>query len=90
MAITPRQWFGGAVSAFVNGFIDGVPAGSTAGGILAGVDGKLHADLGLRHIAIEAAHLLAVPVASGLADVRAFQKTNAFPPLFGPVNPPAA
>jgi hypothetical protein len=86
-----RYWVGGAWAAFVNGFIEGAPVGSPAGAGIAVADNQVHADLGLRHIAIEAAHVLAVPFFTGLADVRSFTKSNPFPNPFtneNPANPP--
>lgn len=80
-----RYWVGGAWAAFVNGFIEGAPVGSPVGAGVAVADRQVHADLGLRHIAIEAAHVLAVPFFTGLADIRAFTKTSPFP---NPFNPP--
>jgi hypothetical protein len=75
-------WLGGALSAFVGGFVEGAPIGSTTGGGLAGLTGELHADLTLRHLAIEALFVLAAPCLTGLADVRNFIKANAFPNVF--------
>lgn len=77
-------WVGGVCSAFIGGFVEGTPIGSTAGAGFAVADGEIHADLKLAHIAIEAAHLLAIPVGTGLADVRNFIKTNPFPNVFLP------
>lgn len=74
-----RVWTGGAWAAFVNGFIEGSPVGGPAGAGIAAADGQVHADLTLRHLAIEAAHVLAVPFFTGLADVRSFNKANPFP-----------
>lgn len=82
-----RFWFGGALSAFVSGFIEGTPIGSPTGGAIAVADGQAHADLGSRHILIEIAHLLAIPLLTGAADVRTYQKTNSFPNVFAPGTP---
>ena len=81
-----RYWTGGAWASFVNGFIEGCPVGSPAGFGIAAADGQLHADVGLRHLAVEAAHLFAVPFFTGLADVRAYTKASPFP---NPFSPPA-
>jgi hypothetical protein len=75
-------WIGGAMSAFIGGFVEGAPIGSTAGGGLAGISGKLHADLTGRHLAIEAMFILAAPCLAGLADLRNFVKANSFPNIF--------
>ena len=83
-SLSLRLWFGGALSAFISGFIEGAPVGSTAGGIVAAGDGQVYADLGGRHLLVEAAHLIAVPLLTGLADVRTYQKTNPFPNIFAP------
>ena len=88
-----RYWTGGAWAAFVNGFIEGCPVGSPAGAGIAAADGQVVADLGLRHLAIEAMHVLAVPFFTGLADVRAYTKANPFPNPFTappPAPPPPA
>lgn len=77
-----RLWTGGAWAAFVDGFVDGFPIGTPAGGGFAVADGQIHADLGLRHLAIAAAHLLAIPFFTGLADVREYRKSNPFPNFF--------
>jgi hypothetical protein len=61
-----------------------MPIGSSAGGGIAVLDGQFHADLGSRHILIEIAHILAIPVLTGLADVRTYQKTSPFPNVFDP------
>ena len=88
--IEVRVWAGGAWASFVNGFIEGSPVGAPAGAGLAAADGQVHADLGVRHIAIEAAHVLAVPFFTGLADVRSYTKNNPFPnPFAVPPVPPA-
>ena len=79
-----RVWLGGALSAFISGFIEGAPAGSTGGGLVAAADGQVFADFRGRHLLIEFAHLVAVPFLTGLADVRTFQKSNPFPNLFAP------
>jgi hypothetical protein len=79
-----RIWLGGAFSAFISGFIEGAPAGSTGGGLVAAADGQVFADFRGRHLLIEFAHLAAVPFLTGLADVRTFQKSNPFPNLFAP------
>jgi hypothetical protein len=83
-----RFWVGGAWAAFVNGFIEGAPVGSPAGAGIALADNEVHADFGLRHLAIEAAHVLAVPFFTGLADIRAFTKQNPFPNPFSPPRAP--
>jgi hypothetical protein len=44
------------------------------------------ADFGTRHILIEIAHIVAIPVLTGLADVRAYKKSNPFPNVFAPNN----
>jgi hypothetical protein len=82
-----RFWFGGALSAFVSGFIEGMPIGSSAGGGIAVLDGQFHADLGSQHILIEVAHILAIPILTGLADIRTYQKSNPFPNVFAPGTP---
>ena len=81
-----RIWFGGALSAFIDGCLEGGPIGSTAGGGIALADGQVFADFGTRHILIELAHILAIPVLTGLADVRAYKKLNPFPNVFAPTN----
>jgi hypothetical protein len=87
---TLRIWFGGALSAFVGGFIEGSPIGSTAGAGFALADGQVHADLDWRHVLIELAHLIAIPFGTGLSDVRNWIRSNPFPNLFQPStsNPP--
>jgi hypothetical protein len=87
---TNRLWSGGAWAAFIDGFIDSAPTGSSSGAALAVFDGSLHADLALKHVLIELAHILAAPVAAGLADVRAYKKDNPFPNPFATVPAPAA
>lgn len=83
MKPTPfKDWLGGAFAAFVGGFIEGMPVGSTVGGGMAMADGQAHADLHGRHLVIEIAHLVAVPFFCGLADVRSFQKSCPFPNPF--------
>ena len=83
-----RVWTGGAWAAFVSGFIEGTPVGSPVGAGIAIGDNQVHADLGLRHIAIEVAHVLAVPFFTGLAEVRTFTKANPFPnPFKAPPTP---
>jgi hypothetical protein len=79
-----RIWIGGALAAFVTGFIEGAPAGSTGGAAIATFDGQVFADLGTRHILIELAHLVAIPVLTGIADVRGYLKTAPFPNIFAP------
>ena len=79
-----RAWFGGAFAAFMDGFIEGCPVGAPAGAGIAAANGQIHADFGGRHIAIELAHVLAVPFLSGLADLRAYQKATPFPNVFLP------
>jgi hypothetical protein len=82
-----RFWVGGAWAAFVNGFVDGFPIGTPSGAGFALADGQVHADLGLRHIAIEVAHLLAIPFFTGMADVRSFRQSNPFPnPFTAPIH----
>ena len=88
---TLKLWIGGAISAFIDGFIDGFPVGAPAGGGIALADGQAFADLGRRHLAIEAAHILSIPIFTGLADVRAYRKASPFPNIFStvqPANPP--
>ncbi|MDE2104595.1 MAG: hypothetical protein KGL39_45590 [Patescibacteria group bacterium] len=74
--MTFRQWLLGALAAFCDGFVDGLPVGGPVGAGTAFADGHLHADLKPHHLLIEAAHVLAVPLMSGLADLRAYQKNN--------------
>lgn len=81
-----RQWFGGAFAAFIDGFVDGMPVGSPAGAGIAAADGQMTTELSLRHIAIEAAHVLAIPFFTGLSDVRAFHQKNRFPNPFNLTN----
>ena len=71
-----KNWAKLATASFCDGFIDGFPVGTPVGGGLAAADGQVYADLGKRHILIEACHLLAIPFFCGLADLRAFQKAN--------------
>jgi hypothetical protein len=87
---TVKTWLGGAGAAFVGGFIDGMPVGSPVGAGIAVADGQAHANLTLHTLLVEAAHVLAVPVLSGLADVRAYQKENPFPNPFADVQQAAA
>lgn len=75
-------WCGGGLSAFIGGFIEGMPIGSSTGAGLAAFTGKIHADLTLRHLAVEALFLLAAPCGAGLADIRNFIKANVFPNVF--------
>jgi hypothetical protein len=77
-----RWWVGGAWAIFVTGFIEGCPIGSPVGAGIAGLDGQVHADLGMKHLIIEAAHVLAVPFFTGLADLRSWTKQNPFPNPF--------
>lgn len=87
--MTLRTWIVRGLAAFLDGFIDGIPVGSPAGGVMAFLDGQTHADLDLRHLTIEAAHLLAVPCFTGLSDFRAFHKANRLSDVFGlPSNAP--
>lgn len=90
-------WVGGAISAFVDGFVDGFPGGSTAGGALAIADGQAHLDAQPRHILIEIAHILAVPIFTGLADIKGYKKQRPVPDLFistthenKPITPPGS
>lgn len=90
MSKTPsalRVWIGGALAAFIDGFIDGCPIGGPAGAGMAAADGKL-ADAITKHdtvsIAVVAAHALAVPLFSGIADVKAWKKDKPFPNIFVP------
>ena len=82
-----KVWLGGAFAAFMDGFIDGAPIGAPAGAGLGYVTGQFHADLGWKHLAVEALHVLAVPVSTGLADVREYRKSNPFPNIFQPATP---
>ncbi len=77
-----RIWLGGALAAFIDGFIDGCPIGGPAGAGIAFADGKLPTDLQWPHIAVAAAHVIAIPIGTGLADVRAWKKDSPFPNIF--------
>jgi len=79
-----RIWVGGALSAFLDGFIEGLPVGGPAGALVGGVDGQFTTEFTFTRIVIEAAHILAVPIGTGLADVRAFKKSNPVPNIFEP------
>jgi hypothetical protein len=82
-----RVWIGGALAAFIDGFIDGCPIGGPTGAGIALADGKL-ADAVTRRdttsIAIVVAHAIAVPFFSGVADIKAWKKDNPFPNIFVP------
>ena len=87
LAVSPttlKVWTGGALSAFVSGFIEGCPIGSPVGAGAALADGQVHADLDWKHLLIELAHLIAVPFFTGLADIRNYTKANPFPNVFQP------
>ena len=86
-----RIWIGGALAAFVDGFIDGFPIGASGGAGIAVADGKFAQDLNLGHLAITAAHILAIPVCTGVSDVRSWKKDKPFPNIFAatPEPPPA-
>lgn len=79
-----KIWVGGAISAFVGGFLEGCPIGSPVGAGTALADGQVYGDLRGRHILIELAHILAVPALTGLSDVRTYTKATPFPNLFSP------
>ena len=80
-------WLGGAMSTFIGGFVEAAPIGSTSGAGLAGVSGHLHADLTMKHIALEAAFLLSAPVLAGIAELRTYIKSSPFPNVFLPGSP---
>ena len=73
-------WIGGAASAFIGGFWEGAPRSAVrwVGGI-AIADHQAFASLGLMHIMILAAHVLAVPVVTGLSDIRTLHVKEASP-----------
>jgi hypothetical protein len=77
-----KPWLGGALAAFLDGFIDGLPVGAPTGGLAAIADGQTHLDFQWQHIAVEVAHVIAVPVFTGLADIRAYKKDHPLPNLF--------
>lgn len=79
---TFKLWLGGAWASFMGGFIEGCPIGAPAGAGMALADGRAFADLGRRHLIIEAAHILAVPFFSGLAELKSYTKTDPFPNVF--------
>jgi hypothetical protein len=85
---TLKIWFGGALSAFVGGFVEGCPIGSTAGAGFAVADGQFHADLDWKHLLVELLHLIAIPFGTGLADIRTYIKSCPFPNIFQPAPPP--
>lgn len=82
-------WLGGAMSAFIGGFVEAAPIGSSGGVMLAASDGQVHADLKVVHLLIEAAHVLAIPALAGLAEIRTYIKANPFPNVFLPGGPPS-
>ena len=84
MTSTLRVWLGGALAAFIDGFIDGCPVGAPTGAGIVVADGKFPTSTNAGQIAIAAAHIIAIPVLSGLADVRAWKKDNPFPNIFSP------
>ena len=81
-----KVWFGGALGAFCDGFVEGLPAGGIAGGTLGAVDGKISTTTEAANIGILAMHIFAVPVLNGAADVKAWKKdpANRFPNIFAP------
>lgn len=86
---TVGVWFGGAMSAFIGGFVEAAPIGSTSGGIMAGASGHIHADLTYKHLMLEALFVLAVPFGAGIAEIRTFVKSQPFPNVFLPDSPPS-
>lgn len=76
------QWCGGALGAFVDGFIDGLPIGGSGGAGIAMADGKFASKFELIPLLITAAHIVAIPFGTGLADVRAWKKNHPFPNIY--------
>lgn len=86
-----RQWFGGAVAAAIDGFIDGMTGGGpVAGAVTAAADGQVHADLNPYHLMVEALHILAVPLYAACSEVRNYRKQYPFPNVFAKDIPPPA
>ena len=79
-----RIWLGGALAAFIDGFIEGLPIGGTGGAGIAFVDGKFATRLNWFEVAVTVGHIVAIPLGTGLADVRAFKKDHPFPNIFAP------
>ena len=75
-------WLGGILSAFIGGCAKGAPVGSTTGSLLALKTGSIHADLTIRHLAVEAMFLLAGPVLTGITKVDNYIEANPMPNLF--------
>lgn len=82
-------WLGGAMSAFIGGFLEATPIGSTSGAGLAAATGHVHADLTLKHLCIEVLFLISTPFLAGVAEIRTYIKTNPFPNVFLPDAPPS-
>ena len=68
--------------------IDGMPIGSSAGAGIALADGKFASELKLVPLLVTAAHIIAIPIGTGLADVRAWKKDHPFPNIFAPPHKP--
>lgn len=69
----------------MDGCIGAMPVGGTVGGAMGASAGKFHADVQPHHLLIEAAHILAVPVAAGLMDFRTYTQKY---PLTGLITQP--
>lgn len=85
-----RIWIGGALAAFVDGFIEGLPVGGPLGLAVATTDGAASAAISqhdTKSISLGVLHVLGLAIMTGFADVRAWKKDHSFPNIFVPDNP---